>query len=277
MELYPTSSEPISFPNAPLIQISVELGWDDVAPPDEVTVEPSLPAYIGGRQSDATSQLRKRLGEIGYVRSTREFPEGFPVLPGRALITWDPVDESEPTEVRSGIGYFGVTGMPPYKTWVSFQPKAESAIDALLSSRQSMDDFSKFDTVTLRYVDSFSESLTFGWTPAEFVAEVLGFKLQIPSVIAKSASEKQKDPAIFVTMKADLSDDLVLNLAVGEATVNGSNSVVLDMAVTASDVKAELALVTERLESAHALIRSYFISMTDRIASRLQGVTDDVD
>ena len=264
------ASEEVFFPNAPLIELSVEVTWSPKARA-EATESLAGTSYVGGLDSETITQLQSGLANIGYFRSRREYPEGFLAPTGTPLITWEAdAEEMKSLQIRAGDGSFAVAAFPPYRSWNTFKPRLLDALTVLINSRSEDERANPFERIAVRYIDAFGPSLTEGRTRRAFVEDVLGFKLELPKSIASSLSVDENSPKIFSTLYSAIDDDLRLNVAVGEATVNGDETVVLDMTVASrSSVEPDLSTVVAILDTAHDYIRTVFMSMTDEIRSQL--------
>jgi uncharacterized protein (TIGR04255 family) len=254
------------FAHAPLIELVVEVRW---VPPVFDQPDDRLDAFgdTGGALPSELfyGRLGSNLGAIGFTRSERTVPPGFPVVsPNTVLRYLAPGDTEGQVVYQVGPGVFAVNAIPPYKTWANFRPAVERGLTILANSWSDAETPEHFEKVILRYIDAFGDEFLEGSDRYAFITDRLGFKFELPPAISKHV--ESQSPSVFFQMTTPLSNQTELSIRTGEATVSNAPAVVLDMTVSNRSVtNVDVDDVLAVLDSGHEVINDIFVTVTQSV------------
>src|ERR1700690_1211657 len=177
-----------SFEKAPLKEIIAELRWSVGNIPVELPANQTIPLPATFFTDSAHERffigLGEELSKIGYGRSERLTPFGFPALPNQPVSRYQSNSESSKSILfQAGLGQFSVHGVPPYKSWEEFLPTVRNGLEALLRVYPQTVGEQLISLVNLRYIDFFEEDLTQGLDVATFMSSVLSISVQLPQFL----------------------------------------------------------------------------------------------
>lgn len=260
-----------NFPNAPLVELMAEVRWHAESPVVEDAVD-----VIEDMSFDATSDvLFQAFGHMmaaeGYLRSERLTPPGYPAPAGMAVYRFSSLgDDGEGVVFQIGSGVMSVNAIPPYRTWEHFQPKASLGLNVLLASWAEMNRPERFNKVSLRYIDSFTDEYLQGASRTRFLSDVLGFRLSIPEAFATHLDGT--DENLFLQFSSGLNNGGRIAVRAGHATVGNEDAVVMDTTVSYSDgAPLEADAVLALLDSGHEVIHDTFVQLTKDVGYILRG------
>jgi uncharacterized protein (TIGR04255 family) len=265
----------ITFHNAPLAEIIVELRWppgsSTLSLPRQPSVQQFPPLVLGSGQFE--NFIHRFGGEVynrGFERTERIIPGGLPVPAGQVVCRFKSSSPERANVLyQVGLGIFSANAVPPYRSWNNFVPVVEKGVEALINARDDAEKTLPFNTVSLRYIDSFGPQLTGGRDAATFLSEVLKIELIFPEAILKHrAPDKSLKPFLVTTVPLTSG---VLRLGAGDALVNGKPTILLDTALSTNNVvEPNKDRVMESLNLAHTLIREIFLDLTLPIHDLMQ-------
>jgi uncharacterized protein (TIGR04255 family) len=258
-----------TFEVAPLVEIVVEVKW----------IDPSTINVPGGgfgltQQSSLVDEFYMRFGGVayskGFQRAERLVPPGFPVPMGAVVYRYKPAEDFHDPLARSalwqlGPGVFSANAIPPYKSWSEFSPWVQLGLETLIETRPEAQKASQFNSVSLRYIDAFTENFYAGQTASQFLKEKLGFEIKMPmSYSEKLRSNSEIEEVIQFAMPLD--NAMTLNFAATNGKVNGSDALIVQMNVSCdSPIDCDLNQVMAKLNSARTIIHDLFIDMTRNV------------
>ena len=259
----------ITFKNPPLIELIAEFRW--------------IPANVNGQEvspdtflvsSDATElfydDFKKAMARDGFTSSERLVPLGFPYPAYQPVFRFRHSDEKEITSVvQLGIGILSVHALPPYRGWKLFKPFVETSLAALVRARAGAVD-KYFSSVTLRYINSFSDHFTQGKSARTFIKEALGIDLRLPASIEQEIGISE-EVSTSVQVSAPIRDGLKLLMSLSP-NLSTPNAVVMDLSVSRSgglewDVNQSLST----LEAAHSVLNKTFLEMTSPLHNLMEA------
>ncbi len=215
--------------------------------------------------------LAEELSKIGYGRSERLTPAGFPALPNQPVYRYQSNSTQSSTSVlfQSGLGQFSVHGVPPYKSWEVFLPTVRNGLEALLRVYPQTVGDKPISVVNLRYIDFFDDDLTQGRDVATFMAEVLGIPVQLPNFVTAIATSKRIEN-LLLKFSLPIAAG-TLNLSVGEAKFNNRPGVLLDTSVSTSGaITPNIDRILEVLNASYSALHTIFIDLTKPIEQAMQ-------
>jgi uncharacterized protein (TIGR04255 family) len=263
-----------SFRNAPLLELIAEVRWQPpyaTVPTVQPGVQVSLPIGFGSIQID--NFLHQFGGEVykrGFQRMERVYPSGLPIVQGQTIARYRSDSPDSKTVIyQVGAGLFSANAIAPYRTWNHFRPKVETGIEVLLATREESEKTVPFNPVSLRYIDSFKSDLSGGRDVAGFLSEVLKIHVNLPNAISQHlAAGKSPKPYVMLAIPSEKG---ILRLNVGEALVNGENTILLDMTFsTESPIMPEKSAIMNAFDTAHSIIHKTFVELTSPIHDLMQ-------
>jgi len=265
----------ITFEKAPLKEIIAELRWGVGSVPLElIPNQPlALPAsfFADAAHEKLFIALSDELSKIGYGRSERLTPAGFPALPNQPMYRYQSNSQSSSKSVvfQAGLGVFSVHAVPPYKSWEEFLPTVKSGLEALLKSYSAAVEQQPISLVTLRYVDFFEEELVQGRDIATFMSEVLSVSVRLPDFITAIAKAKKADN-VYVKFSLPVAAG-TLNVCIGDGKLNNLPGILLDTAIaTSGAVPPTLDKIIEVLDSSYSILHNMFLELTKPIHHLMQ-------
>lgn len=271
----------ISFAKAPLVELIAELRWVPTTPSGQPIPQgpdpgnPLQPVLLltDTKFEEFFMRLGGELFQVGFQRSERLVPPGFPSVPHQPIVRYRS-DKAPNKSVlyQIGSGVFSVHGVPPYQSWKEFAPSVKSGVEALLRTRQAAVIQPPFIQVSLRYIDFFGEELIGGRTVKGFLSEVLGISLGLPDAVTKLSASKEMR-SLFLKFVLPVSIGTFTG-SVGDAKANNVDGIVLDTTVTSvGEVPADIDAILGMFNSAHEIIHNTFIELTSPIHKRMEPHT----
>jgi uncharacterized protein (TIGR04255 family) len=268
----------MQFKKAPLIELIAEFRWlasGAVAMPGQgheiAQSIQAVPLSDPNRYEQFFSDFSVEIAGQGYIRTERLVPAGWPFPLQMPVCRFRHSNlDTQSTVYQVGAGLFSVHATPPYRNWESFKPVISTGLNALLKTRSSDERDSKFNLITLRYLDRFGPELTGGLSPRDFVEQVFRIRLDLPEALKKEASnERTIEPTLF--LKIPLKSGLLMTLGINPATQPPSSGIVLDTTVRSqSSVSCDFNAVMDTLEDAHLSIRNVFTGLTEPIYQTME-------
>lgn len=213
-------------------------------------------------------RLHSRLSSLGYGAAERMTPPGFPLMNQVAAFRYkknasdaSSTDHTASTIFQAGAGLFSVHAVQPYKSWDQFRPVVEKGIEALIGANPPA--AGEFDLV-LRYVDAFKEDLTGGRPLKEFLSEVMGINVTVPSALTTlSADGTSIVPMIHIVIPLDFGS---FQIQIAEGELQGEKVFLMEntVSIAASHV-ANVGQMLSSLDQARAVLHKSFIDLTQPI------------
>jgi uncharacterized protein (TIGR04255 family) len=268
----------VTFENPPLVELIAELRW--ALPPGSIqATEPdgvALPLITGdvSRLEEFFMRFGGSVQQSGFTHVERLTPPNFP------LIGFQPVFRFRPSDKRTkeilyqiGAGMFSANAVPPYKSWEDFGPIVRNGVSALVKARGEPAKDAPFVAASLRYIDAFGSSLTNGLGVADFIYQVLGYRLELPKALRERIAEGGSYKPL-IQLQLPLSNGMAMHIQVGEGISNKLPAIILDTTVaTTSPVQANEDSVMRVLNEAQQTIHEVFIEMIEPIRQRMKPVT----
>jgi len=172
--------------------------------------------------------------------------------------------------MQLGSGIFSMHALRPYKSWEVFWPVVGEGIELLVNARGSSGGAAPFIGLTVMYLDIFEDSIVGSISTMEFLKDVLGIQLILPSVVSQQSAEQGQVDA-QVSLKIPLRDGLEMRLNVDGRTVWGDRSGILMRMVVSSKepVESSMARIASILEASHLAIRQTFMGLTEKLHSKM--------
>jgi len=271
----------ISFEKAPLKEIIVDLRWGASRFPRELPLNQTVSLSPSSFLVDsAHEQLFMNLGEelskMGYGRSERLTPAGFPSLPTQSVYRYQS-NSAAPKSVlfQAGLGQFSAHGVLPYRSWEEFLPRVRNGLEALLRVYPQTFGEEPFSQVTLRYIDFFDEELTQGRDVVTFMSEVLSIPLQLPGFMTAIATgKKTEDMLVKFSMPVAVGK---LTINIGDGKFNNRPGILLDTsAVTGSATAPAVDKIIDVLNASYTILHDMFLNLTKPLHQLMEpkgGVT----
>lgn len=258
-----------TFAKAPLVEIVADLRWPDSSA-DQVALAKGVPfSLIDGKSEGFMTRFGEAAYSLGFNRSERLIPSGFPVPHGSPVYRHRPSPDSQAlmrsSLLQVGPSLFSANAVPPYKSWDEFMPVVQSGVAALLGARDEAEKALPFTHVSLRYIDAFVGDLLVGHDVQSFIRDVLGFKLDLPTALREQ--QGKADPAkVHLQLQVPLERGMTMHLVLGSGTFNGQDAVMMNTQVVANtEIAPDLDAVMQTLSTARQVIHSSFIGMTASI------------
>jgi uncharacterized protein (TIGR04255 family) len=260
----------ISFEKAPLKEIIVDLRWGASRIPRELPLNQpiSLPPasfLVDSAHEHLFMNLGEELSKMGYGRSERLTPAGFPSLPTQSVYRYQSnSEELKSVLFQAGLGQFSAHGVLPYKSWEEFLPRVRNGLEALLKVYLETFGEQPFSQVTLRYIDFFEEELVQGRDVATFMSEVLSISVQLPDFLTAIVTEKRtKDMVVKFSMPVAAG---MLTITIADGKFNNRAGILLDTLVSQSGAIAPTVdIIVEVLNASYATLHHMFLSLTKPI------------
>lgn len=264
---------PPLFGKAPLVELIVELRWNPFGAalglPPQAGLSPSIQASGSPSPEGFFRRFADQADRIGFRRSERIVPDGFPMFLHQPVFRYRKTDPEAAELLQVGQGLFSVNAIPPYNSWDTFEPVVRNGIEALLASRSDEERMAPFTMASVRYIDAFGPDLMAGWTTGSFMSEVLGFKVELPSIVSALIPEGQAANA-FLHLNVPTQGSLMTEINIGEGLSAGSKALIVQTAVCSmTPVLPALDDVMTVLNGAHGHIRKMFLEMTRKIHDRI--------
>jgi len=265
----------ITFTKAPLVEIIAELRWGLQPDPTFLVQQPpNAPPIMAINPSKLDEFFMRFGGEVyqqGFQRAERIVPPGFPMVLHQPVFRYRKSSGPNSSALyQTGPGLFSANAIPPYHSWDEFAPVVQSGIEALLKSRHDAEKSVPFTSIHLRYIDVFGPELTKGHDVQSFIRDVLGLAVNLPPGVANIIAPGQNIKAHY-QLSVPLSNNMNMNLVVGEGNVNNETVVVMDTTIsTSGEVAADSKSAMEVLHSAQIVIHQMFLDLTQPIHALMQ-------
>lgn len=257
-----------TFEVAPLVEIIAEVKWN------EPLERPEPGQVLLNHHTSALDEFYMNFGgrafAAGFQRAERLMPPGFPVPTGTPVYRYKPTEKFENVLARSalwqvGPGLFSANAIPPYKSWTEFAPLVREGLKILIETRPTGEVQSDFSSVSLRYIDAFTEEFLRGESAAKFLREKLGVDLTIPKGY-HSQLKSNTEIALNVQFRMQLEGDMTLSFQAAEGKMNGTDALILNTAVSCDKrIACNLELIMKKLDQARSIIHNAFFDMTRTI------------
>jgi uncharacterized protein (TIGR04255 family) len=263
-----------SFEKAPIKEIIVEVRWGVGNIPVELPLNQPIPLpasfFADTSHEKFFNLLSEEISKIGYGRSERLAPIGFPALPNQPVYRFQSnSDSSKSILFQAGLGQFSVHGVPPYSSWDDFLPTVRSGLEALVRAYSQTIGAQPISLVTLRYVDFFEENLTHGMDVSSFMSKVLRIDVALPNFVMALASQPQINNLLLkfsLPVKAG-----ILNFTVGEGKFNNLTGVLLDTSVaTSSAIDPKTDNIVHVLNESYTVLHELFFNLTKPIEASME-------
>lgn len=261
-----------TFRNAPLVEIIAELRWR-VPRLDGVDASGSPVQLPFVRADDATTAFFHRVtgavAKLGFNRLEQLSPPGIPMLLPRMAYRYRRADEY-PVLMQVGPGLFSVNALPPYKAWVEFRPWLAKGVDALLEAFADGEvDTPRGLTASLRYIDAFRKDLSGGRDAKAFATEVLGFRLELPAVLAARAINAGAiRAALQVTVPVG---GMQATITLSDGKLADESAVLMNTDILVDDpLPPDSTRIVAAFDDARGVAHETFVGMTQSIRERLQ-------
>ena len=269
----------ISFEKAPLVEIIAELRW--LPPGLAVAQQGQLLLTLGGPDPDSFHLAFGRRPEVAaFINTEKLVPPGFPA-PWHQVVWRFRNPEIQGALLQIGPGIFTANALQPYRRWSEFRGTVEQGVAALLESRPGAEKGQPFTGLTLRYVNAFSAELMGDSSPAEFMRDVLGFRVNPPAALqglsGKSGLLNQSLNLLIPV--ANTSKKLAVQVGDGSIRPIGASDdvpvVLLDMTVSESmPVVPDTGGVLASFDASRNIIHETFLKMTTKIQKRMKPVKE---
>ena len=269
------------FAKPPLVELIAELRWGAQptgAPSggmEHGAPNISMPLTITNRTEEWFIQFGAKISADGYTRVERLIPTGFPLMPIQPVYRFRKNAPEDGTSLyQLGPGLFTANITPPYKSWDQFQPIVKNGVEKLLQSRTDTENTEPFRTVLLRYIDAFGPEFLAGEPAVDFLANKLGFKLELPEIIKKFAKPFSPIQSAL-NFGVHLKNNFFMTINVGEGIANGKKAVVMDTTVaTGVPIECSSEKVMHTFNEARSIIHEAFIEITRPISSIMQPIEE---
>lgn len=202
--------------------------------------------------------------QMGFQRSERLVPAGFPVLPFHPVYRYRRSEDAagSPALYQIGAGLFSANALPPYRSWSAFAQIVADGVRALLKTRPSDESATAFSSASLRYINAFGPDFLQGRTSSRFISDVLGFRVELPEAVRAVSSPVEPFGAVLqLTIPA--ANGLRIAMMVGEGVVTGASAVMLDTTVSSvGPVEPDEGVLMRTFDSARSIIHDSFVALT---------------
>ncbi|HTS13199.1 MAG TPA: TIGR04255 family protein [Candidatus Limnocylindrales bacterium] len=262
---------PITFDNAPLVELIAEFKWT----PNETLnrqgqpgsePEPQVIPFLGGAKlEEFLMRVGGELYQSGFQMSERLVPPGFPALPNQAIVRFRRNDAPESSVIyQAGPGLLTVNATPPYRTWKEFLPHVENGLRVLIKCRNDSEKSQPFGELTLRYIDLFDANLTQGRSVNRFLSDVIGISLKLPDAVRNLSPQGEITSLNILFVLPIPQGTLTMNVADGK--VGSRPGTVMITSVTSKEAwKPDADAIMGWLSVAHDVIHSIFMNITTPI------------
>jgi len=275
-----TPAMSFTFASAPLAEIIVEVKWSD---PSAFTF-PGAPVQMSMVQpSNSVDEFFMRFGGVaysaGFKQAERLVPPGFPSMVGQVVYRYRPPADFENELARSalwqvGPGVFTANAVPPYKSWTEFSPLVKAGVEALIETRPERERASDFTSVSLRYIDAFTDEFRGELTHAQLI-EALGFKVEIPVALQKVLRAGEA-PQHVIQFTMPVENNMSMAVSIGRGQFNGTAALIMSTAITTDGaVNPNVDEVMGRLNTARNMIHDSFVELTSGLHSIMKPTETD--
>jgi uncharacterized protein (TIGR04255 family) len=264
----------VTFKNAPLVEMIAELRWGEAPQPAQQGVQIVMQG-MGPEVDQFFMRLGGEVYQHGFRRAERLVPPGFPIFPFQPVFRYrkDATDDNS-VLFQAGQGLFSVNAVPPYRSWTTVSEIVKTGVTALLKARAPNDKDRPFTGVNLRYINAFGPKLTKDRSVGEFIEDVLGFSLALPSGVSKQIKHGcQPKPQIQLSIPLDSGASMAF--LIGEGKIKNDNVFIMDMTISCEEpVAADVEAVMTAFTNARNVIHSMFVDLTMPIHDLLEPIKD---
>lgn len=259
--------------NAPLVELIVELRWSEspfIPEGSSQVGAGDIPLIVG---VSALESFYAKFGEgaahKGYLSSERLTPPQTSIKGHPTCRFKKDGDSKSHTLYQIGPDLLTINAVPPYLGWDSFSGVVAEGIELLLNTVAESGKPFEFSSISIRYINAFTNAHTGGMDAVDFIENVLGFKCSLPdSVLSRKVQSAKHRP--FLQFQVPMGDQVVLNLGVGEGVSNGQEAIVMDISLSKNaPVAADARAAMEFLASSRNTIHDIFFEATKSIEDRL--------
>ena len=263
----------VAYRKAPLIELIVQVQWQV-----QTLQVPGGPAIVTDSSAEFDrwfQQLTERLREEGFHELERVVPHDVPPIAGQVVYRFRRGPDQRFPVIQFGHGVFTVNAGPPdYRSWASFQPQVEKALSLLLASRPRNSKVTKFNSLSLRYLDCFNEDLRKRASNFAFIRNDLGISIHLPDGLLDMASSlDQVHPtlALRLPLKGDRNASLNFQITAGGFPGTKGWNTIMDMIYRYDDpVDLEVQSVCTFLQRGHEIVHHWFETLISGIRDRLE-------
>ncbi len=260
----------VTFRNAPLVEMMVELRWTSEGSFASASNAPGTHIIItaGNPQEEFFSEFGRLIAKHGFCREERLVPVGVSFLPYQAVYRFKHKDDSVPVVFQIGLNMFTANAVPPYKSWTSFSRYVSDGIATLKLASQNKKIKVRLHTKLMRYIDIFSGDLLRSMTPDQFIRETFGFRLLIPDALQKRVPKDGVVKGQLLQVTALLDNNVELTITAAESAQRGGPAALLDWIATikANDcIDDDVDTIMHNLDRAQNVIHEMFMEIVKPI------------
>lgn len=210
--------------------------------------------------------------KLGFTVQERIVPPNAVLAPFQAVWRWKKPG-TDGLYLQLGSNSFTVNGGPPgYSHWDEFVPTVRQGIDGLLASLEAHPTPPKsFGETLLRYIDLFDTQAVKNMPPLEFLADVMGLKLELPGVIENLPSRAGPIQS-KLDLNVPLSDGLVI-LSFAHGVAAGRTGQIFDSTVSRNtEVGLSSEAVVNAFSESHKITNSIFMELTKPLHESMEPV-----
>ncbi|MGE8361879.1 TIGR04255 family protein [Pseudomonas sp.] len=264
----------ISFDNAPLVELIVELRWGPASVfPPQLQAGVALQGFFSAGDPNRLEEFYMRFGGECYAkglqRTERLTPAGFPQLPGQAAVRYKSGEPKANKLLQVGPGVFTANAIPPYEGWELFLPYLNSGFESLIAARDDSEKRENFHTITVRYINAFGKYYLEKFTQVEMLKE-LGFKIQLPEAIQGQLVEDAQSVSVL-NVSSKTQDGGRVTLTAGSGQTGNDKAVLFDLAMSYEGVAIDQ--VIQKVTDAHNMLEEIFVKSTKPLHG-LMGVRE---
>jgi uncharacterized protein (TIGR04255 family) len=261
------------FLNAPMREVVAELQWvtqiEAISTPGPFNAPVDFSFGVGNNPDDFLERFAIAMDDGGFRNQERLVPNDAPTPIRAPILRFRPKAGQTPL-MQVGHGLFSLNGMPPtYKDWGDFQGFLELGVRSLLATRNPAEINQQLASLAVRYINAFTEDYWGGRTAADFMADVLHFRPNIPPEIS-NLRDGSAPMVINQNARMPLAAGGALSIGVGNGVADGEDAVLLELAVTYENIAADEQIILDRFNGAHGIINQMFRSVTTEISQTLQ-------
>lgn len=261
-----------TFRNAPLVEIVAELRWQ-VPQLEGVDASGNQVQLPFTRADNATTAFFHRVTgaveKLGFNRLEQLSPLGMPVLLPQMTYRYRRADE-HPVLMQVGPGLFSVNALPPYKSWAEFRPWLAKGIGVLLEAfGEDVTGNRPVLAAGLRYIDAFRKDLSGGRDAMAFATDVLGFRLELPAVLAAHAVDRMAIRAALQVTVPVAGMQAAITLSDGQLAEEPAVLMNTEIGVD-GQLAPDKERILEAFDSARNMAHETFVGMTASIRDALQ-------
>ena len=260
----------ITFSNAPLVEIIVELRWGQN--PQLISPNQAIVSSINAKEvEEFFMHFGGEIYQQGFERAERLLPPGFPALLFQPVYRYRKSSDPDSSVLyQAGPGLFSANAIPPYRSWETFSPVVQAGVEALLKTRSASEKNLPFTSLKLRYIDAFGPTLTEGRDIGGFIKDILGITVELPEALSKHIMEG-KPVVPTLQFAIPLANSMTMNIIIADGVVNNEKAIVMDTSVvTTEDVQHDRDAIMGVLNTARVIIHEMFFDITTRINGLMQ-------